>query len=365
MVMLKDIDWDIVCSWIIIFVPGLLYLWLFFGYLRAVSNKRGEIQRVLSRGDAATRYIKAYGGRDADSSGKLVKEGLTPQEETERAEEIASRILAKNNYSVFPYLRAFGFTALIATIATIVAVTRIGLTTGLPSTLTAQIKSGDGVPAALAACAGGFVWSLTELLKRYRVEDMTPSAVYGTGVQLLVLAGVGPALSIFLSGQFTFAVAFGLGFLSLDAIADAAVQPTRRALNLPPSPTQVADPLIEHIDGLIQVRDRLSEAGISTVQQLAFTDPLRLLVRTNLDWKVILDLVDQSFLAVYVGSKIRDLSIFGVRGAVELANEPHDDATLTSIGEKLDLKLDEVKALIVTIKDDPTTRFIADLWTVG
>ena len=99
--------------------------------------------------------------------------------------------------------------------------------------------------------------------------------------------------------------------------------------------------------------DRLNEAGISNVQQLAFTDPLRLLVRTNLDWKVILDLVDQAFLALYVGAKIVELRSLGIRGAVELSGARENSDLKPLIAKVLGRSADDVNYLIDTVTSRP------------
>jgi hypothetical protein len=342
-----NINGNLIWAWIIIFIPAALYLWLFFSYLQVVNNKRNELERILSRGGAMSRYISAYGSAD------------------EGPEQVAARLLIRNNYAILSYLRAFGFTALLTTMASVVAVVRAGLPTALPSSLVNLITSAQSVPAILAGCAGAFVWGLYELLRRYRVGDLTPSAVYFTGIRLLVLSGVGPSLSTVLKTEFSWAIAFGV--ILLNTIADITAEPTRRALKLSPAATAIIDPLFLYVQGLTtEMIDRLSEAGIQNVQQLAFTDPLRLLVRTNLDWKVILDLIDQSFLVVFVGSKIQKLRPIGIRGAVEFSALPqgiNPNPLVASIAAILEYQVEEVELLINTFRGDPTTSFIGELWS--
>lgn len=54
-----NIDGNLIWAWIIIFIPAVLYLWLFFSYLQVVADKSNELQRILSRGGAMSRYITA------------------------------------------------------------------------------------------------------------------------------------------------------------------------------------------------------------------------------------------------------------------------------------------------------------------
>jgi len=342
-----NFDGNLIWAWMIIFIPAVLYLWLFFSYLQVVADKRNELQRILSRGGAMSRYITAYGSQN------------------ENPQQVAARLLIRNNYAVLSYLRAFTFTALLTTMASTVAVVRAGLPTGLPETLIGLIRTSPSVPAVLAGCAGAFVWGLYELLRRYRVGDLTPSGVYFTGIRLLVLAGVGPSLSTVLNTEFSWAIAFGLGVIPLNTVADIAGEPARRALKLAPAAAANIDPLFSNVQGLTtDMIDRLYEAGIQNVQQLAFTDPLRLLVRTNLDWKVILDLIDQSFLIVFIGNKIEKLRPIGIRGAVEFSSLPENPhPIITEIAAILEYKPEEVELLINALIGDPTTSFIGELWS--
>jgi hypothetical protein len=341
------INWDIICTWVIISTPALLYLWIYLSYLQIVKNKRFELRRVLTRASVMNKYCEAYGNK------------------VEAPNEVAARILLRNNYAIVSYLSAFAFTALLTTMVAVIAVVKGGLPTGLPNSLANLITGLPGIPAVLAGCAGAFVWGLYELLRRYRVGDLTPSTIYLTGLRLLVIAGVGPALSIVLNKDFTYAIAFGLGVFSLEAIASIASLPVRNALNLPAATVAVSDPMFAYVQGLTpEIISRLDEAGIQTLQQLAFTDPLRLLVRTNLDWKVIIDLVDQAFLATYVGKKTEELRSIGIRGAVEFSCVDDElPPLIASIAKILERQPQDIELLINTFRGDPTTKFIGELWS--
>lgn len=209
---------DIAFSWTIVAIPAILYLYLFFSYLQVVGYKRNELRRVLEmRG--LKEYARAYGER------------------TDSADQIASRILIRSNYSTLSYLRAFAFTALLATVITATAAVKAGFPLGIPDSIINIIRAPSAEQflfAVFAGAAGAFVWGLYELLRRYRVGDLTPSTIYYAGIRLLIVAGVGPALSSVLKVEFSWAIAFGLGVLPLNTISDIAAEPTRRVLKLKP-----------------------------------------------------------------------------------------------------------------------------------
>jgi hypothetical protein len=82
-------------------------------------------------------------------------------------------------------------------------------------------------------------------------------------------------------------------------------------------------------------RDRLIAEDIDSVQRLAFADPIRLLFRTNIEWNVLLDAVDQALLIDYAGEKITKVRDIGIRGAIEMAElteRDKDDNTKWEIG---------------------------------
>ena len=118
-----------------------------------------------------------------------------------------------------------------------------------------------------------------------------------------------------------------------------------------------------YIDGIAQVQERLAEAGVFSAQQLAFADPLRILVRTNFDFKVILDWVDQAFLVCYVRDKRPKLALLGIRGAIELAQVEAGASVLPKIAAALEVTDPEVKSLIGTIHGDATTEFLSEMWS--
>ena len=46
---------------------------------------------------------------------------------------------------------------------------------------------------------------------------------------------------------------------------------------------------------------RLQDNGFESAEHLAGDDPIKMLLKTNVEWKVILDLIDQAILFGYVG----------------------------------------------------------------
>ena len=108
--------------------------------------------------------------------------------------------------------------------------------------------------------------------------------------------------------------------------------------------------------------ERLEEEGIYSCQNLAYCDPIKLILKTNFQLKILLDWIDQALLYIYVGDKIHVLSSKGVRGIVELA-ALHDtnDKLRASIASELGVTPEQLDYFVGNVYEDPHVDFIWDL----
>jgi hypothetical protein len=119
---------------------------------------------------------------------------------------------------------------------------------------------------------------------------------------------------------------------------------------------------------------RLIDEGIESAEQLASYDPFKLLLRTNLQWKTILDIIDQAILFDYFGEKSERLREFGIRGSIELASIQEDftddDAAIraqceqlvASIACRLEVEEIAVRNAIRNAYEDVQVELLWDLW---
>ena len=98
-----------------------------------------------------------------------------------------------------------------------------------------------------------------------------------------------------------------------------------------------------------------------------------MLRRTNLEWRNVLDMMDQAFLLIYVGPPIAKLRAMGIRGAIEAAvlyqrlrsetdatGEAH--VTLAAVAKALDSAPLVTQNLLHNLWEDPQVRVIWSLW---
>lgn len=135
--------------------------------------------------------------------------------------------------------------------------------------------------------------------------------------------------------------------------------------------------------------DQLQHIGIRSVLELAYENPLRLFVETDLNLVVCIDLVDQANLWLYVPDEnIRqDLNRYGIRTAIDIMTQTrerfkrpdgifeyrflrHDEALPDYMLEPLEnirkaMKLESLSALRNTMQmmiDNPQLEYIRQLW---
>jgi hypothetical protein len=120
---------------------------------------------------------------------------------------------------------------------------------------------------------------------------------------------------------------------------------------------------------------QVGEGGIDSTQTLAYCDPVKLFLKTNIEWIVIIDLIDQSLLFNYIDTKLAALRPLGIRGSIETAiiwerfRIGGDETTgaaklMTAIGTALGVPNAEtgVNNLIRTIWEDDQVQLIWKLF---
>jgi hypothetical protein len=66
------------------------------------------------------------------------------------------------------------------------------------------------------------------------------------------------------------------------------------------------------------IADRIEDADVTTIPQLAWCDPIQLTMRTNLSFAFVVDICSQALAWVYLDNKLEKLSPLGLRGAYEI-----------------------------------------------
>ena len=332
-------------------VPALLYPLIWVVYRRRLSQKRKDLEGILSTGNGVKKYRDAF--------------GLDPNQ------------LFTNSFSLFIYAVPIAINSLALWILTAIFFERHELhIVGAPALQAFAVRLPRSV---MLAFIGAFVWGMYEALRRYRGLSLSPESLHFIWVRMLIGGTLAPVVSsvgaTLFAGGFNDFIAFGLGAMPVKTLSDWIQGQVTTRLQVSTSPTE--PPTLQSLQGATASGlDTLSEADIDNTQELAYSDPLKLFLRTNIPWKVILDLIDQALLFNYVGEKAKSLRTLGIRGAIEFAAlyEPLHPAApsaaasgninivVARIAELLGEQVDVVLNLIDTLRADFQVQFLTSLW---
>jgi len=228
---------------------------------------------------------------------------------------------------------------------------------------------------ASAGFVGAYIFSHYEMIGRFSTMDLTSTILYRLWLRLLIGGTLGYLVSFTIQPPLQLLTAFGIGVIPFDKLRDLIERMALKPLNIGPKGAVSDQPTLHKLQGLTEdVINRLQDEGITTTQHLAFANPVLLLLKTNFQWTVILDMINQAILYIFIGDKIEDQRTIGIRSATDitkikcLLTDENGNKLKTGekLGELMATKLGQdsigVYNLIETINDNPQVRFICDLW---
>jgi hypothetical protein len=164
-----------------------------------------------------------------------------------------------------------------------------------------------------------------------------------------------------------------MGFLPIREVLESLRDVARRAFGSDrahPIPEEASWSLIQ--GATPDIVERLDEADVTSIAALASQNPMALMKRTNIQWRALLDLMDQAILVTYVSDKIAPLRTIGIRGAIEAGilylrtANPADTlaaATLQKVADILDEgRLASAQNLVRNLAEDAQVRLLWELW---
>jgi hypothetical protein len=168
-----------------------------------------------------------------------------------------------------------------------------------------------------AAIAGAYTFVAWDFFDRAQRRDLSTADILRGALRLAIALPLGFALSA-LTQEGSVFLAFAIGVFPLNTISVILRQLANKKLNLEigaaETHAQVAQ--LSGVDS--SIADRIAEADVTTIAQLAWCDPIQLTMRTNLSFSYVIDIVSQALAWVYLESKLDALRPFGLRGAFEI-----------------------------------------------
>ncbi len=248
----------------------------------------------------------------------------------------------------------------------------------------------EPIPARLPlviimALAGGYVWSVHQIFARIRASELSPPDLYEIDLGLLAAVPVGLAFSLItaeLEGVRSF-MAFAASAFPLREVSRIVRQYATRKM-LESADASTTRPAERHlgtaIEGLSdQTLARLSELRITTILDMAYSDPIKVMVQSGFPLPVIVDWMDQSLWALYAGDLKAEINKCGIRCALDVCEfvdlhlldaegkkkaviEGSHKEALDALSQKICGQVSLLQDLLFRIYGDPQVVILRKLW---
>jgi hypothetical protein len=226
---------------------------------------------------------------------------------------------------------------------------------------------------------GAYLWVVNDHIAKWWNSDLTHKDLYWASFRFALSVPMGYAVTRILgkNADLSLALAFFLGAFPLNSLLAFFRRFGRSKLGMNEEEESTKNELLklQGIDGA--KASYFSAEGITTICQLAYADPIRLTIRTNLGYSYIIDCISQALLMLYTDNKQGYWQELGLRGGFELTNlisslksdNPTEIAEAEAIIKSLSIKLAipeaAVKNILWEVTNDPYMEFIYLSWTGG
>jgi len=232
----------------------------------------------------------------------------------------------------------------------------------------------------IMALSGAYVWSVFEVLGRYRTRDLTPEDLMEMFLRNVAAVPIGYAFSLLGMDKVEPAMAFACAAFPLRELKLVFKQ---RALKKPgeqvvPSPRGGDGRLGTVLNSLGDFTlVRLEELQILTYMDLAYVNPTRLMAKTGYSLRLILTWIDQALLVVYAAPHVHALVTFGVPCALDAKEFYHEhilgrppeewrvNPPVIAMAEALKVSVESVREILKRIDEDPHVNFVQAIWHEG
>lgn len=218
-----------------------------------------------------------------------------------------------------------------------------------------------------AAIAGAYIFVTLELIDRAQARSLCVAHVMRGALRLAAAIPVGYAFAALCTECAPF-LAFAVGVFPLQIVSTALRQISNKKLGTELGAADSRSQVTKLCGVDAAVAEKMQDADITTIAQLAWCDPMQLTMRTNLNFDYVVDLCSQALAWVYFGDKLDTLRSFGLRGAVEIIPLHKDlknntakqkaELLIKAAAEAVSMNVDGLKNAIEQIAEDPYAEFL-------
>jgi hypothetical protein len=332
--------------------------WLAFWNFQCKANvKRRDLASLLSEHKILKKYQKRFPSK----------------KDLNTADEIAKDIFA-TYFSLGEYIVALVFILVTVSAAVIYGSARIGIPPPfLGDTLSAQIKSAAWGDAVFWALMGSYLWNCYDLIREVATFDLRPDVLTRMWLKFWVAAAVAAIFSGGVTVGLQSTLGFAVGLVSIPALFGAISDKASKILSIKTTEGDTATQIKALQGASPAVIDTLADIDIQNTVELAYCDPMHVLMSTNMALAVIVDLIDQALLFNYMGADVAKIRGGGYRGSIEVAtvgqNLRGDDderkvakQSVTDLTAMLGWKDQKVLDLVETLYQDLQVNLLWEFW---
>jgi hypothetical protein len=228
---------------------------------------------------------------------------------------------------------------------------------------------------AAAALAGAYMWVLDDLIARNRRLDLSPANLSWGAFRFVTAVPFGYAFAYIFIQSVAVPVAFLIGSFPTRTLRRIASRLATRQMNV----GELGEEGVSELERLQGVNTSNAEAfadeGVTTILQLAYSDPIDLTIRTSLGFSYVVDCVSQALAWIYFEDELKTLRKHSLRGAQEIASfiselddskdrkaQARAKAALQQIAQELQKQPESLERTFREIAEDPYTQFLWNAW---
>jgi hypothetical protein len=272
-------------------------------FRRRLAVKQRALTNLLANPDILNRYMDRF----------PAKKGL-------RDAESIARDYFSTYYNRHEYLGALALNFITGCVALIFISARIGFPSPILNPhVIAFIQKPVWGNAVLWSLIGSYLWNCYDLIRRTTNFDLTPDAFTKMWLKLWIAAAVASIISSGLTPALQPTIGFAIGLISIPVLFEIVSDRASKVLNVKSTEGDNST-AIRVLQGATPcVIDTLNDFDIESTVQLAYCDPMNVMMSTNLPWVVIIDMIDQALLFNYIGADVAKIRSGGYRGSIEVA----------------------------------------------
>jgi hypothetical protein len=223
---------------------------------------------------------------------------------------------------------------------------------------------------AVSAFTGAYLWVTSDFISRYTERNLTSGDVYRGALRLFISVAIGYALSSIVKESVAPFVAFCVGVFPLRTVQIILRRLGEKAIHVEGNRDEYRNPPMA-LSGMDPTSaDRISDAGVASICQLAYCDPIHITMAASLPFAYVNDMSSQAIAWNYLGEKLNIIRPFGLRTAYEINdfveqyrdgdedNAAEAEELLAKVATATKLPKEGLWNAFPEIGDDPHTIFL-------